>query len=259
MRGVLLFAFNSPTVDYFSMAVFTAKRVNKFLNLPVSVVTDSTTDLSKYNYKFDHVIVLDADTTNKKNKQVWINKGRYKAYDVTPYDETLLLDVDYVVNSTQLNKIFDIYDDFMCPKKVRYLLYEKSYQELISEKSYELLWATVIAFKKTNRTKHIFECMKMVQENYEHYVQLHNILGYTFRNDFALTIALRIVNGQTENNADYLPWDLLHVSKDIALHRVADTSYLAIETIPEKKKYCMVNDTDFHCLDKETLVGLMNE
>lgn len=259
MRGVLLFAFNSPTVDYFNMAVFTAKRANLFLNLPVTVVTDYATDLSKYNYKFDKVIRIESDYSNKKNKEVWINKGRYQAYDLSPYDETLLIDVDYVINSNQLNKIFEIYDDFMCPKDVRYLLHETSYKENISEHSYPLLWATIIAFKKTNRTKHIFECMRMVQENYDHYVNLHGILGYTFRNDFALTIALRIVNGQTEDPTDYMPWDLLHVSKDIEVHRMTDTKYLAIETIPAKKKYCMVNETDFHCLNKETFIGLMNE
>ena len=145
------------------------------------------------------------------------------------------------------------------PKFGAVVLYEKTYNETISEKSYPLLWATIIAFKKTARTKYIFDCMKMVQENYEHYVQLHNILGYTFRNDFALTIALRIVNGQTECPSDYMPWDLLHVSKDIKVYRNSDTSYLAIETIPEKKKYCIVSDTDFHCLGKETFIGLMNE
>lgn len=259
MRGVLLFAFNSPTVDYFKMAVFTAKRANKFLNLPVTVVTDHSTDLSNYDYQFDNVIVVESDQSNTKNKEIWINKGRYQAYDLSPYDETLLIDVDYVINSNQLNKLFDVYEDFMCPKKIRYLLYEQSYKECMSEKSYEILWATIIAFKKTPRTKHIFDCMRMVQENYEHYVQVHDILGYTFRNDFALTIALRIVNGQTESLSDYMPWDLLHVSKDIILHRRSDTSYLAIETIPEKKKYCVVNDTDFHCLNKETFIGLMNE
>jgi len=40
-KGILLFAFNNGTVDYYKMAVATAKRANQFLNLPVSVVTDN--------------------------------------------------------------------------------------------------------------------------------------------------------------------------------------------------------------------------
>ncbi len=259
MKGVLLFAFNSPTVDYFKMAVYTAKRVNKFLNLPVSVVTDSNTNITDYDYQFDNVFIVNSDSSNVKSKQVWINKGRYQAYDLSPYDETLLIDVDYVINSNQLLKLFEIYDDFMCPKNAQYLLFETANTEMISQKTFQALWATIIVFKKTKKVKQIFECMKMVQNNYAYYVELYDILGYTFRNDFALTIALNIVNGQTEDPSNYMPWDLLHVNKEIKVHRKSDTSYLAIETLGNRKKYCYVNDTDFHCLDKETFIELMNE
>ena len=143
MKGVLLFAFNSPTVDYFKMAVYTAKRANKFLNLPVTVVTDYNTDVTKYDYKFDNVIFVESNADNTKSKEVWINKGRHQAYELSPYDETLLIDVDYVINSNQLLKLFEIYDDFMCPKDISYLLHEDTPIELISQKSYETLWATI--------------------------------------------------------------------------------------------------------------------
>jgi hypothetical protein len=111
-RGVLLFAFNSDTVDYFKMAVATAKRANQYLNLPVSVVTDESTDLSQYDYKFDNIII---QVPNKDNRtienNVWINKGRYSAYELSPYDETLVLDTDYLINSDTLLKPFELYDD----------------------------------------------------------------------------------------------------------------------------------------------------
>jgi hypothetical protein len=263
MRGVLLFAFNSPTVDYFKMAEYTAKRAERFLGLPVSVVTDKNTDLSQYTHKFDNVIVVDSDASNSRGQTVWINKGRYQAYDLTPYNETLLIDTDYLINSNQLNKLFECYDDFMVPNKVSYVLFDKAAPEMLSEKSAESLWATVIAFRKTEKVKHIFEMMRMVQDNYDHYVQLHNILGYTYRNDFSLTIALRTIYGQTEDNTNYMPWKLLHANKEVSVHRVSDTSYIAFKTTyirgKERTEYCMLNDTDFHCLSKETFTELMNE
>ena len=258
MKGVLLFAFNSPTVDYFKMAVYTAKRANKFLNLPVTVVTDYNTDVTKYDYKFDNVIFVESNADNTKSKEVWINKGRHQAYELSPYDETLLIDVDYVINSNQLLKLFEIYDDFMCPKDISYLLHEDTPIELISQKSYETLWATIIAFKKTLRVKLVFDFMRMVEENYKYYVQLHSILGYTFRNDFALTFAIRTLNGQIEDNSLYMPWKLLHVTKEIDLIRDTDTSYYAIIS-KDRKQYCVLNDTDFHCLNKEKFIELMNE
>jgi hypothetical protein len=267
MKGVLLFAFNSPTVDYYAMAIATAKRAAHFLHLPVSVVTDSATDLSKYNYKFDHVFIVNSDRTNYKSNTLWINTGRFQAYDLTPYDETLLIDTDYLINSNTLLRIFDIYDDFMCPSDVSYVLHEKTPDEMVSPSSFKTLWATVIAFKKTEKTKQIFECIKMVQENYSHYVNLYNIVSTTFRNDYALTIALRIVYGQLEDKTNYIPWNLLHVSSEVQMHRNSskkyNTSYTAIRETPVRGKvrteYNILNNTDFHLLNKKTFMELVNE
>ena len=66
-KGVLLFAFNNGTVDYYKMAVATAKRANQFLNLPVSVVTDNTVNPDNYNYTFDNVFIETADKSNNKD------------------------------------------------------------------------------------------------------------------------------------------------------------------------------------------------
>ena len=140
-KGVLLFAFNNGKVDYYSMAIATAKRANKFLNLPVTVVTDSATDLTKYDYEFDNVVVVEADRTNLNAlNEVWINKGRYQAYTLSPYDETLLLDTDYLINSDTLLKPFDLYDDFMCHNRTSFLMIPGHEQEMISEASFNTLW-----------------------------------------------------------------------------------------------------------------------
>ena len=103
MRGVLLFAFNSPKFNYYDMAVATAKRANHFLGLPVTLVTDEDSLPKAPTYKFDNVILTEPDKNNKRDWGVWINKGRYRAYEFTPYDETILLDVDYVINSNKLS------------------------------------------------------------------------------------------------------------------------------------------------------------
>ena len=75
-KGILLSAFNTDKVDYFRMAVHTAKRAKHFLNLPVTVITDDSTDIEKYNFTFDNVIIKPADKSNTKDLDIWINKGR---------------------------------------------------------------------------------------------------------------------------------------------------------------------------------------
>jgi hypothetical protein len=263
-RGVLLFAFNNDKVDYYSMAVATAKRANKFLNLPVTVVTDKTTDLSKHTYQFDNVIIVEADRNNlNASNEVWINKGRFQAYTLSPYDETLLLDTDYLINSDKLLKPFELYDDFMCHNRTSFLMIPSHSQELISEHTYPTLWATVIYFKKTQKTKQIFECMEMIQKNYSHYTQLYNMTVGNYRNDFSLTIALRIVCGQTEDHLHYIPWNLVHVGKNTQVYKDTDTSYTVMydnwQRGKIRKEYCTVSEMDFHMMNKENFMELVNE
>ena len=39
-NGVVLFAFNNSSIDYIKQAIYCAKNVKKYLNLPVQLVTD---------------------------------------------------------------------------------------------------------------------------------------------------------------------------------------------------------------------------
>ena len=113
-QGVLLFAFNSPKYNYYEMAVATAKRINHFLGLPVTLVTDEESLPQNQTYIFDNTIITTADKTNSREWGVWMNKGRFRAYDLSPYDETILLDTDYMVNSDKLLKLFELPTDFCC-------------------------------------------------------------------------------------------------------------------------------------------------
>jgi len=247
------------------MAIATANRAYEFLGLGTTVVTDSNTIVENYSHNLDNIIIVDSDSSNKNvDNQIWINKGRYQAYDLSPYDETLLLDTDYLINSDTLLKPFELYDDFMCHNTTEFLMKPNSEQEKISKYSFDTLWATVIYFKKTKKTKLIFDAMKMVQKNYQHYVNIYNPTVGFFRNDFALTFALRIVNGQTEDKNNYIPWPLTHVDKDIMVisnnnqPRNASFTLLYDNHMRDKvkKEFIVIKDKDFHMLNKENFMEL---
>lgn len=253
-RGVLLFAFNTPDIDYVDMAVKTAKRVNHFLNLPVSIVTDSEV---KHDYQFDNVIIVSAQSDNVKEGKVWNNKGRYRAYELTPYDETILLDTDYLINSDKLLSVFDFYDDFCCHDTTSFILNPNAPQEIISSLSFKTLWATVIVFRKTLRTKQIFESLEMVQSNYQHYVNLHKFIGHMYRNDYGLTFSLRIVNGHLDNKRDTIPWNLLHADKDVTVYKNSSTEFNTEYMIIKEKQYITVRDCDFHMMGKQNFMEIV--
>ena len=264
-RGAILFAFNSEKFNYSDMAAYTAKRIEHFLDLPVTLVTDEQSIPKKSSYAFDKVITVEPDKSNVREWGVWINKGRYQAYDLSPYDETLLLDVDYMVNSDRLLKIFDHYDDFACHEDTYFMMEHTQYKEHLSAKSFKTLWATAVGFKKTKRVENIFESIKMIQNNYEHYAYIHGFLDGSFRNDFALTLALRLVNGHTLLDRDIIPWNLTHISKGIQVipntNKKFNTEYTVIydhwKRGKLRKEYIIIKDFDFHVINKDIFVELM--
>jgi len=266
-RGAILFAFNSPAYNYYDMAVYTARRINHFLDLPVTIVTDKDSVPKDPDYKFDKVIQVTPDKNNIRDFGVWINKGRYQAYELSPYDETLLLDVDYMVNSNKTLKAFDVTEDFCCHDTTNFLMHPNAAQEMLSVYSYNTLWATVIAFRKTKRAKQIFECLEMVQKNYEHYGNIHNFVGGVYRNDYALTLALRIVNGHTILPGDIIPWNLVHVGKNTRVYSDSSEKFNTEYTVmfdnwqraKVRKEYITIKDMDFHVMNKANFVEIINE
>jgi len=261
-KGIVLFAHNNGETDYYRMAVYTAKRANRFLDLPVTVITDSDT-LSMSDtegYLFDNTIVIEADRSNSRKKTTWINKGRYQVYELTPYDETLVLDTDYMINSRRLLDTFEQPSDFVCYQDSKYLL-EYATNEMISDQSLSTYWATVMRFTKTNRVRDIFKMIEMVQNNYEHYSNLHKFIPYQYRNDYALTIALRTVNGHIDNKRDSIPGKLNHTGTNLIVERIDDTIYhIKSENIMNgrvRRQYIQLTDFDFHMINKENFMELM--
>jgi len=265
MNGVLLFAHNNSHYDYYSMAKHCAKRVKHFLKLPVTLVTDTETFNNDINHYFEKVIFVEPNTDNQLRNKTWINKGRHRAYELSPYDNTLLLDVDYVINSNQLLQVFDFVTDICAHNTVQYVNYYEYKQEFLSTYSHQTFWATVICFTKSNKAKQVFDCIEMIENNYKHYGQIHNFLHNQYRNDYALTLALDIVNGHFFNPTDVIPWNLLHVGKITDFYNNNNDEYCTDYTAvfeksvngKSKQEYITVNDIDFHVLDKNKLLELL--
>lgn len=274
-RGVVLFAFNSSKYNYVEMAEYCARRASTFLGLPTTLITDAKS-APKGSDTFDNIIEVIPDKNNIREHQVWINKGRYQAYELSPYDETLLIDVDYVINSDKLLKTFDFSDSFCCHNRTDFLMHPNVPQEYLSSYSYSSLWATVIMFKKSNRAKQIFEALEMVQDNYDHYANIHSFVGGIYRNDYGLTLALNIVNGHSTEPSDYIPWDLVHVGKNTSVYANEEdvqvpcdgqcwdfnTEFTVMfdnwKNSKMRKEYMTIKDMDFHVMNKDLFVGIMN-
>ena len=266
-RGIVLFAHNNETHDYYKMAVAVAKRAKRFLNLPTTIITDEESLAStktSVEGVFDKTILIEPDKNNTIRKKKWYNKGRYQVFTLTPYEDTIVLDTDYLINSTHLLDVFDQPGDFQCIKRANYFFDLNDRSEEISESSFQTYWATVIRFKKTKRVALIFDTLRRVQKDYEYYAELFQFFSHTYRNDYALTFALRIVNGGMERPEDFINGRLIHVSSAFTVTKIADTKYeiyAQVATRTQQKRFhkMRVCDFDFHMLNKENYLEVISD
>jgi len=212
-KGVLLFAFSTQEIDYLKIAEKNSRLIKKFLNLPVSVVTDVDYHSNVFN-------VIKVEKQEKNNVRIgfnpsksWKNFDRCAAYDLSPYDTTLLLDVDCIILDNFLLKYFDLCEDYLILNN-QYFFNGKDGHTLgiygIPHK-----WATIVIFNKTKKTKLMFDLIKKIQNNYEYYRNLYQIRVTNFRNDFAFTIADLIINGYNIQSKNVLQHKIFAIDENV--------------------------------------------
>ena len=94
-RGVIIFAFNTEKTSYVTIAVRCARIVKHTTGLPVTLVTEYETNA----IGFDNIVYVDNTLKNYKVGELgsWRNGDRWRAYELSPYDETLLIDSDFLL------------------------------------------------------------------------------------------------------------------------------------------------------------------
>jgi len=247
-KGFLLFAYNTSETDYVSIAERCARLATKTTGLPVSLVTDPDTVT---DYPFDHVITKENTLKNYKVGEAgaWRNGGRYNAYDLTPYDETIVIDADYFVMDQNLVKLLEQDFDYRIMQKNN--LPGNQWKLTMGMVGLPYVWATVIIFRKTKKSEILFDLVKRVQRNYEYYRRLYHMREGNFRNDYAFTIANVILNGYDLNETQGIPWNMLTFAGVITDIELAGS----LLKIREDKKAYVIPKQDIHVMDKGFLLS----
>lgn len=216
-KGILFFAINNSSINYLKIAYANGLMCRKNLNVPVSVVTSSRSLLAnsaieeKIRSFFDNIFIDDASTGKSNIRRFsntqyhtieapFINENRSSAFNMSPYDETLLIDVDFLIQDSSLSNVWGNVEDFLINEQAlnvdhQYLAGEEF---RLNSTGIKMVWATCVYFKKTNRVKELFNLIEFIKENWDYYRLLYGFGGYLFRNDFAFAIALHILNGFIE-------------------------------------------------------------
>jgi len=242
-KGVLLFAQNNHSIDYVKQAIFCAKKIKKHLNLPVAIATDNSSYLKEtypyYSRYIDYIIDQEwydctqkrtyRDGTMSKRDLEWRNHNRSSAYDITPFDETIVMDTDFIIGNSILLNAFDTDQEFLIYRHITDLNMDRPDEHRfnkISDRSVDMYWATVFYFKKTENMKFFFNVIEHIKENWHYYRLMYQIPNKTFRNDFAFSIAIHIVNGfQRTSWPKVLPGRLWFTSDADVLIKMEEESY----------------------------------
>jgi hypothetical protein len=263
-RGAVLFAFNNDRVDYISQAQWSAPRINRHLGIPVTLVTDvAPADTSM----FDQVIIRESrsggtrkfDHMNADSSATWFNRGRCRAYDVTPYDETLVLDTDYIVSSNRLKVLFDSGKDLMCHRYVLDVTDRRNfaYDTRFGQVEMPMWWATVLYFRRSRLAESVFDMMSMIEDNWYHYSRLYKFNEEPYRNDYAISIALHTVYGHVLDAVPDIPWPLFTSFYDVYLNQLDDDSfqlnYVRMVDNQARHQRMILKNCDLHVMNKPDL------
>lgn len=267
MKGVLIYAFNNERIDYFRQAVWSADRIRQYLGLPVTIVTDKKSQgITICKHDVIHSVAESGGTrifnpSQDGRSASWFNASRYQSWNITPYQETIVLDSDYVVCSDQLLSLFDSDISVTAMKHVYDVTArggEQPYRWISDQSKLHHYWATVLYFRKDQTAEDFFSMMTMIKNNYQHYCNIYHLPNHPFRNDFAASIALNTVYGHRPESVPEVPWSMATVFGDATITQIADDCFdLHYSVGAEKKPHRVrIAGQDFHFIDKQELAKL---
>lgn len=270
-RGAVIFAQNNGAIDYVKIATFSARQINRYLKVPVSLITDSP-DAVTDTEVFDQIIVISSNTTQTKKfhdgtlsskNLIWKNLSRSQIFELTPYDTTLVIDSDYIINSSVLLPAFDSNSNFQIYRSSLDLAgwRNTSSFDRLNQYSIPFYWATVFVFKKDQVTQAFFNIIDNIKLNWEYYRLLYTIDSKVFRNDFAFSIAIHIMNNNTTGEfATDLPGNMTYIlDKDLLVEISEDKMQFLVEKEGYHGEYTLVRTTglDVHVMNKSSLLRVV--
>lgn len=281
-RGVVFLATNNTRVNYVRLAVLAAAFVKK--NMPGTNVALITDQHSKDAYwgnipltKFiDQIIIAPPPSDKFENlrsyrdtkyydvKAEFRNENRSTVYSLSPFDETLLLDVDYLVCNNSLSAVWGNAEDIMLNRDATSLLNQPllGNEFRLNPFGIRMYWATVIYFKKTERAKMLFDLVEYVKEHWGYFKKLYRLPGTLFRNDYAFSIAIHMLNGFVDDPLGIcsLPTETIHSALDtdqfFKIESPTKLTFFANDPMQQWKFYVSrLDGVNVHCMNKLSLIN----
>lgn len=196
-QGIVILWSKSSQINYERLSHLCGRLANWYLKKPISIIKIESEQKNSRTFRYPD---------GKLEKTEWNNIGRFDAYDLSPYDETLLIDSDYIVQCDTLANYFGSKYDFVCHNSSWDVSGNDVFRHdrYMTRNCFDMRWATVVYFKKSTHAKMIFDTWRSVYKNYAFYSELFGFNKAPFRNDYAMSIAHQMCNGYSNTQTfDY--------------------------------------------------------
>lgn len=276
-RGVCMFAYNNEQLDYGHFSLLAAKQAKQHLDVPVCLITDEGTwafltqshgqaTVDKY---IDEVVITQEEQISNKRKHYdspyatfvaqFTNNNKHKIYEYSPYHQTLLIDIDYMIRTDFLSKFWEHPGLNMFNTSQDLKNGNMHHRErLLYDAGIPMWWSTVIMFDRSELTQLFFDTWAHIAENYSFYQYIYNFPGNLFRTDYCVSIAVHILNGMVEGdtigNFGGIPIVNMLQQDDLVEVRENEWIFLVNNRREEWKNILSnVKDIDIHCMNKRAL------
>jgi hypothetical protein len=177
-KGILMVAQNSAD-DYVLQACLCAMSIKATNDVSVSILTNDPVP-DKYKELFEHIISI--PWTDSAKDENWKVQNRWKAYHVTPYDETIVMDTDMLVlqNIDSWWNFLSNYEMYFTSHVMDYrqnVINDTYYRKAFTSNKLPNVYVGIHYFKKCDFAHDFYGWLELVSNNwnlfYGHYVKEH--------------------------------------------------------------------------------------
>lgn len=278
-KGVCFFAYNNQQIDYAAMAILAAKYVKKYLDLPVCLITDTGTDAwlqqsqstDDIKSAIDYIVITDDEmqkNIRRHHDSPWTeftaqfnNSNKHKIWEYSPFEKTLLLDLDYIVKTDFLSSAFDsIQGVSMFDRAITIQNQKPQHAERkLYDAGIKMWWSTVVYFDRSEFSELFFDTWAHVADHYEYYQYLYNFPANLFRTDYCVSITAHILNGMQDGDtiSNFYDVPMINMSQKDDIIEVNDLQswiYLAANVREPWKNILVKHENlDVHVMNKRAL------
>lgn len=267
-KGFVVVAQNNNTVDYIKQAYALALsiRYSQKVEQSISIITNDTIPL-QYRAIFDKIISIPGEDMAVNAN--WKVENRWKIYQATPYDETIVLDTDMLLleDIDAWWRYCDKYELHFCSRIKNYkaeTIIDTYHRKTFIANNLTNPYFALHYFKKSTIAYNFYKVLEFVTKNWQ---QCHSIMAPVHPQtwlsmDLATAIAIEIMGLQDTALSKNSPMEFIHMKPGIQGWTSVPTSWQdAVSHVLTNKGELIVSNIKqhkiFHYVEKNFITDDM--